>query len=101
MGDTLVNLATPGVVPHAHTAFDADLDLVDDLLHNFIKELETDGERVCVHTALPPPLCPTGDIAHSLHTLTRPTVEPPGEGSGGHGQGVAQRSCTPQPHLLR
>lgn len=58
MGDTLVNLATPGVVPHAHTAFDADLDLVDDLLHNFIKELETDGERVCVHTALPPPLVP-------------------------------------------
>lgn len=49
MGDAIVNLgvpANPSAVPHAHTAFDDDLDLLDDLLHKTIKSMDEDGEKV-------------------------------------------------------
>ena len=49
MGDAIVNLgvpANPSAVPHAHTAFDDDLDLLDDLLHKAIKSMDEDGEKV-------------------------------------------------------
>jgi hypothetical protein len=49
MGDAIVNLVGPGnpnAVFHAHTAFDADLDLLDDLLHKAIASMDEDGEKV-------------------------------------------------------
>lgn len=49
MGDAIVNLgvpANPSAVPHAHTAFDDDLDLLDDLLHKTIKSMDEDGEKL-------------------------------------------------------